>query len=97
MDSQQHSPRTSDGALVEGGVSSPLMVPVVTLTANCITSARTQKPLEELSAVAGTSCALGSWQRDLARLSFATLVAVPRPCAPWHVYILRAIWRRVTS
>lgn len=52
------------------------MVPV-TLIAICITSARTQKPPEELSAVAGTSCALRSWHRDLARLPFAVPVAVP--------------------
>lgn len=35
----------------------------------------TQKPPEEPSAVAGTSCALRSWHRDLARLPFAILVA----------------------
>lgn len=51
------------------------------LIANCITSARTQKPPEELSAVAGTSCALRSWHRDLARLPFAVLVAAPAPFA----------------
>lgn len=49
----------------------------VTHIANCFTSARTQKPPEELSAVAGTSCAPRSWHRDLARLPFAILVAAP--------------------